>query len=141
VEQYNLGERECHMTRPNKPLKRGDIRSRTSDDLTAMVWRDKCDVYVLTNMHNPPATEGNFCDEHGNTLKLQIVQDYNQHIGYSGKGDRTTNSYSIQWQTWKWAKNFFFHLLDLTIVNSFLLTSWDAKTKQKFPTCPRAKLD
>jgi hypothetical protein len=99
---------ECHMTWPNKPLKRGDIRTRTRDDLTAVVCIDKHDMYVLTNMHNPPATEGNFCDKHGNTLKLQTVQDYNQHIGYFGKGDRMTNRYSIQWQTWKWTKTFFF---------------------------------
>jgi hypothetical protein len=72
---------------PNKRLKRGDILSRTRDDLTAMVWRDKRDVCVLTNMHNPPAIEGNFCDEHGNALKPQIIQDYNQHMGYVDKGD------------------------------------------------------
>jgi hypothetical protein len=58
---------------PNKRLKCGDICSRRRDDLTAMVWRDGRDVYVLTNMHNPPATEGNCCDKHGNALKLQIV--------------------------------------------------------------------
>jgi hypothetical protein len=45
----------------------------------AVVCRDKRDVYVLTDMHNPPAKEGNFCDEHGNALKLQIVQDFYQH--------------------------------------------------------------
>jgi hypothetical protein len=51
---------------PNKRLKHGDILSRTRDDLMAVVWIYKRDMYVLTNMHNPPATEGNFCDEHGN---------------------------------------------------------------------------
>lgn len=43
-----------------KPLKCGNIQSRTSDDLMAMVWRDKCDVSVLTYTHNPPATEDIF---------------------------------------------------------------------------------
>jgi hypothetical protein len=31
----------------NNRLKRGDILSRTRDDLTAMVWRDKRDVHIL----------------------------------------------------------------------------------------------
>jgi hypothetical protein len=106
---------------PNKRLKHGDIRSRTRDDLMAMVWSHKRDVYVLTNMHNPPAMEGNFCDKHENTLKPQTVQDYNQHMGYVDKGDRMATSYSIQQQTWKWTKKIFFHLLDMTIMNSFLL--------------------
>ena len=38
------------------------------DDLTAMVWRDKQDVHILTNMHHSP-TNCNFCDEHGNGIK------------------------------------------------------------------------
>jgi hypothetical protein len=43
-----------------------------------MVWADERDV--LTNMHNPLATEGNFCDENGNALKRQILQGHNQHM-------------------------------------------------------------
>jgi hypothetical protein len=71
-------------------------------------------------MHHPP-TNGNFCDEHGNAIKPEIIQDYNRHVGYVNLGDRMTNSYSIQRQTWKWTKKLFFHLLDMTILNSFLL--------------------
>jgi hypothetical protein len=58
-------------------LKRGGILSRTRDDLTAMVWRDKRDVHILTHMRHPPAS-GNFCDEHGNAIKPEIIQDYNR---------------------------------------------------------------
>jgi len=62
----------CGTVRPNrkgmsqdlKPkttkLRRGDIRVRTRADLTAILWRDKRDVCVLTNIHNAPA-EGNLC--------------------------------------------------------------------------------
>jgi hypothetical protein len=92
----------------NNRLKRGDILSRSRDDLMAMVWRDKRDIHVLTNMHHPPAN-GNFCDEHGNAIKPEIIQDYNRHIGYVDLGDRMTHSYSIQRQTWKWTKKLFFH--------------------------------
>jgi hypothetical protein len=94
--QHKIKGMPLDMLPPNKRLKRGDIQSRTRDDLMAMVWKDKHDVYVLTNMHSPPATEGNFCDNYGNALKPQIVQDYNQHMGYIDKGDRMTTSYSIQ---------------------------------------------
>jgi hypothetical protein len=40
-------------------LKRGDVRIRTRGNLTALVWKDRRDVYMLTNMDPPPA-EGNF---------------------------------------------------------------------------------
>lgn len=56
-------------------------------------------MYVLTNMHNLPATDGNFETNMHNILKLQTVQDYNQHMGYFGKGDRMKNRHSIQWRT------------------------------------------
>jgi hypothetical protein len=71
-------------------------------------------------MHQPP-TNGNFCDEHGNAMQPELIQDYNRHMGYADVGGRMTNSYLIQWRTWKWTKKLFFHLLDMTILNSFLL--------------------
>jgi hypothetical protein len=58
-------------------------------------------------MHNPLGTEGNFCDENGNALEQQILQGHNQHMWYTGKGDRMTNSYSIKRWIWKWKKAFF----------------------------------
>jgi hypothetical protein len=73
-------------------------------------------------MHHPPA-EGNFSDKHGNTLKpviIQIIQDYNQHMGYVDKSDSMTDTYSISRWTWKWMKKLFFHLLDLAVLNSYI---------------------
>jgi hypothetical protein len=58
-------------------LERGDIRARTRCDLIAMIWEDKREVYMLTNIHNPP-TEGSFCNEHGNAVKSSTVEDYIQ---------------------------------------------------------------
>ena len=73
-------------------------------------------------MHDAPA-EGNFCDNNGRAIKPQIVADYNCHMGYVDKGDRMANSYSINRHAWKWTKKLFFHLLDLTILNSYILFS------------------
>ncbi|PNF19047.1 hypothetical protein B7P43_G11709 [Cryptotermes secundus] len=124
----------CGTVRPNRKglpddfrrrqfrLKKGDIRVRVRQNLTALVWKDKRDVYMLTNMHSPPA-EGSFCDEHGNAIKPAIVANYNKHMGYVDKADRMANSYSICRRTWKWTNKLFFHLLDLTILNSYILLS------------------
>jgi hypothetical protein len=101
-------------------LKRDDVRARTYGNLTAVVWKDKSDVHMLTNTHVSPA-EGNFCDESGNALKPAIVEDYNRHMGYADKSDKMANSYSISRRMWKWMKKLFFHLLDLTILNSHIL--------------------
>jgi hypothetical protein len=64
------------------------------DNMTAILWRDKHDIYVLTSIHNAPAG-GNFCDVNGKAIKPQTVADYFRHMGYVDKGDRMVNSYSI----------------------------------------------
>jgi hypothetical protein len=101
----------CGTVRPNQKgmptafgrklkLKQSDIKTRVKGDLRAVVWKDKQNVNILTDMHHHPA-EGNFCDEYGNALKPAIVQDYNRHMGYVDKSDRMTNSYSISRHTRK----------------------------------------
>jgi len=104
-----------------KKMTQSDLQVRTRGELTAVLWRDKRDVRIFTNIHDPPA-EGNFCDN-GKAIKPQIVADYNCHIGYVDKGDRMANSYSINHRAWKWTKKLFFHLFDLAILNSYILFS------------------
>jgi len=49
-------------------------KTRVSSNLTAIMWTDKQNVKILTNMHFPPA-DGNFCDKHGNVPELAIAED------------------------------------------------------------------
>jgi hypothetical protein len=78
---------------------------------------------MLTDMHFSPA-EGNFCDEHGSTLKAASAQDFNRDMGYADKSDHMMNRYSIRQHTWKWMKKLFFHLLDISFLNSYLLLTF-----------------
>jgi len=43
-------------------------------------------------------------------------------MGYVDKGDRIANSYSISLRTFKWTKKLFFHILDLAILISYILS-------------------
>ena len=75
-------------------LKRGDVRVRTRGGLTALIWKDRREVYMLTNMDPPPA-EGNFFDYSNRPVKPHIVEQYNQHMGFVDSSDRMANSYSM----------------------------------------------
>ncbi|PNF34414.1 hypothetical protein B7P43_G13948 [Cryptotermes secundus] len=114
-------------------LKKGDIVTRVKGNLSVVRWKDKRDVYVLTNMH-PPPLDGNFRDESGRAIKPHVIEDYNAHMGFVDKSDRMVNSYGIARRTWKWTKKLFFHLLDMTVLNAYLLhKSCDGKmTHKKF---------
>jgi hypothetical protein len=74
----------------------------------------------MANMHSAPA-EGHFCDEHGNAIKPAIAVNYNKNMGYVVKVDRMTNTYSISHRTWKWTQILYFYLINLMILNSFVL--------------------
>jgi hypothetical protein len=43
-------------------MKKGDIMSQVGQNLRVVCWKDKWEVYVLTNIHAPSA-EGNFRDK------------------------------------------------------------------------------
>ena len=73
-------------------MKRGDIRVRTRGGLTTVIWKDRQQVHMITNMDPPPA-EGNFCDDSNRPLKPHIMEWYNRHMGYIDNSDRTANSY------------------------------------------------
>ena len=77
---------------------------------------------------DPPPVEGNFCDESNSPMKPNLVEWYNWHMGYVDKSDHMANSYSMNRHTFKWTTKLFFHLLDLTLLKSWiLLSSCEAK--------------
>lgn len=100
-----------------KKMARGSVTMRFAHGMTAVCWKDKREVLMLSNMHLPSdqvvKTE--------NTGKPQIVADYNKHMGYVDLSDRMANSYSFGRRTLKWTKKIFFHLLDLSVLNAYLL--------------------
>ena len=56
-------------------------------------------------------------------IKPAIVLDYNHHMGHVDNAARMANGYMASCRTWKWTKMLFFHLLELAIVNSYILLS------------------
>jgi hypothetical protein len=95
---------------------------RTRGNLTPLAWKDTREVYLLTNM-DPPPEEVIFCDDSKRAVMPQIVARYNRHMGYVDISDRMANSYSMCKCNFKWTMKLFFHLLDLTVLNSWILLS------------------
>jgi len=77
---------------------------------------------MLTNMDLPPE-EGNFCDDSKRAVKPQIVAWYNWHNGYVVNSDHMANSYSMCRRNFKRTIKLFSHLLDPTVLNSWILLS------------------
>jgi hypothetical protein len=92
-------------------------------NLRAVCWKDKREVYVLSNIQIPPA-EDNF-KESGKAVKPLIIKDYTTHTGYAGLSNTVVNSYNISKKTWKWMEKLFFHLFNLTILKKLLCGKYD----------------
>ena len=56
-------------------------------------------------------------------MKPHIVEGYNQHMGFVDISDRMANSYSMSRRNFKWTTKLFSHLLDVTVLNSWILLS------------------
>jgi len=103
----------------------------------AVVWKDKRDMCLLTNIYNPPR-DSNYRDEHENAIKQAIVADYNHHMGHVDSADRI-NSYTASRQTWKWTKKALFppvrpgHCQQL---HPFIFMWWEENLTQRFSSHP-----
>jgi len=73
-------------------------------------------------------------DDSKRAVKPQIVARYNWQMGYIDNSDCMVNNCSMCRHNFKWTTKLFFHLLDLTVLNSrILLSSCGAKsTHQDF---------
>jgi hypothetical protein len=93
-------------------------------------------------MHFPPV-DGNFRNQSGHAVKSHVTEDYNAHMSFVDKSDRMVNSYGIARRTRKWTKKLFFHFLDMTILNAYLLhkSCGGKMTHTKIPQNCSARFD
>lgn len=53
--------------------------------------------------------------------KPEVVHQYNIHMGGVDKSDQLIAPYNVLMKSMRWWKTLFFHMVDLAVVNSFIL--------------------
>jgi hypothetical protein len=90
--------------------------------MLALAWKDKRTVSVLSTSHNaqtqPYAPRRR---ESEPISKPNVNCDYTAKMGGVDIADRYTLTYSFGWKSKKWWRKLFFWLLDVSVVNSFIL--------------------
>ncbi|XP_030578579.1 piggyBac transposable element-derived protein 4 isoform X2 [Archocentrus centrarchus] len=125
---------------------RGSIRWLREDPLLFVQWRDTRDVFLCSTIHTAHGTETvkrKMKDKEGHWSSKDIpippaVKDYNQHMGGVDLSDQLIGYYDVLHKTKKWYKTFFFHFVDIAIVNAFILYQAQCKVKGLVPMHQKA---
>ncbi|CAJ0923684.1 unnamed protein product [Ranitomeya imitator] len=105
----------------SRPLERGASFSLASDQLLAVKWKDRKDVYMLSTLHADTTVT---VRERGATRdkeKPVCVTDYNKHMGGVDLSDQFLQPYLVKRKTRAWYKKVAIYLIQTATYNSFVL--------------------
>lgn len=109
----------------DKVLKRGEFDYRsTPSGITVFKWKDSKAVNFISNFHGITTTTVQRKQKDGTKTTVscpQVVKDYNAHMGGVDKHDMLRQLYGTDRKNVKWWHRIFFGLMDMTLVNSFVL--------------------
>ena len=103
-------------------LTTGQCIFRQKENLLAVRYFDKRDVYMLSTIHDATMLTLTKKDRHGNNItKPEVIVDYVRHMGGVDTSDQLMKNYSCLRLRLKWWKKFFFHLFCAAMSISYLL--------------------
>lgn len=110
----------------DKDMSAGDSEYRTSyKGISWLKWNDKKPVHFLSNAHDPSIISQTNRRQKDGTLKEvncpQMAKDYNLYMGCVDKADMLKSYYEINRKSKKWWHRILWHLLDVTLVNAFII--------------------
>lgn len=104
----------------SKKLKKGDHIWKRCGKVYVSKWKDKRDVLCITTRFQPRMVEVR--NSYGKVqMKPLEVSKYNENMSGVDRSDQLTSYYSCPRKSIRWYKKVIFHLLDVTVINSFLI--------------------
>ena len=113
-----------------KSVPRGTYEEQMTEfdgiDLTAVTWKDNKVVTFLSSYvgAEPVGQVERFDKANKTRIKIScphIIKEYNAHMGGVDLMDSFIGRYRIAMRSRKWYLRIFYHLLDMTVINSWLV--------------------
>ena len=98
-------------------LQRGESVFISVNDLLAVHWKDKRDVFLVSTIHGNQIEEVLHRGEEAPITKPRMITQYNCFMNGVDRCDQYLASYSIQRKTTKWWKKLFLRFVGLCIMN------------------------
>ena len=103
-------------------LKQGETVFHHKNNLLALKWMDKREVYILSGLHKATNVISKKTNYKGQkVMKPQPVFLYNRYMSGVDLTDQFLQYYSFLCQSVKWSKKFFVHCLNMVILNAHIL--------------------
>nr|CAH7735314.1 unnamed protein product [Callosobruchus chinensis] len=116
-----------------KKLEKGESIAMFTKKQMIMKWKDKKDVIMISSIHDNKIVE---IEKRGKIIKKpEVVLSYNKDMGGVDLSDNFLHFYSLdRTHLKKYYKKIFFHLLNITILNTYILykQSGGKKTRLNF---------
>ncbi|XP_028660386.2 piggyBac transposable element-derived protein 4-like [Erpetoichthys calabaricus] len=105
-------------------LKKNESVAWKSNKQLALVWQDKRLIFMYSTFHNAVSEEKERRKRGGEVEKIIkpcVISDYTEHMGAVDRFDHYAVSYNFSRKTVKWWRKTFYWLLEVAIVNSYIL--------------------
>ena len=124
-----------------RKAERGDMRWARTDDILCLQWKDSKPVSMCSTFHcanDTTIARRNSKGKDGKYVRLELkkpkaVDDYNQNMGGVDRSDQLLASYDVLLKSYRWWKTLFFHMVDLAVVNSYILFQ---AVRERYPDEP-----
>ena len=100
--------------------------SYVDGDITGVKWMDKRPVAVISTIHDSSTIAIERRSRHSQggkevVRKPAMINEYNKYMGGVDVADQLVTYYGFQHCSKKWWKRVFFHLLDVTMINAYVI--------------------
>ncbi|XP_041460062.1 piggyBac transposable element-derived protein 4-like [Lytechinus variegatus] len=116
------------MKQWEKDTERGEMRWIRDEDVVVIQWKDKKVISVMSSYH--PGNKNTHCTRNtranGEHKEIKVKQPiafaaYNKYMGGVDKSDQLIGNYNVLRKTNKYWKTLFYHMVDIAVVNSYIL--------------------